>query len=163
MSAHYLLIPTGARETFVPVEFGWVRVLTGGDATVYATHATPALLIHGGGSDNAAISWYRLFGPCGERRRVIVPDLPGFGYTKDVAPSENAAGMADHLAALLDALGVDRVIVCGVSMGGEVAIQLALRHPARCTALIAIAPGGLIDVYKNPLAHTLAWLATHST
>nr|WP_083684066.1 MULTISPECIES: alpha/beta hydrolase [Actinoalloteichus] len=118
------------------------------------------LLVHGGGADNAAISWFRLLDPLRRERRVIAPDLPGFGYTEGVPYAETAADMADLLAALLDALAIERVIVCGVSMGGEVAIQFALRHPTRCAGLIAVAAGGLIERYKNPVAHHMAWLAT---
>lgn len=121
---------------------------------------TPIMLINGGGADNAAISWYRLIEPLSADRPVIAPDLPGFGYTEGIDLTGSAAGMADQLVALLDALSVQRVIACGVSMGGEVALQFALRHPERTTALVAIAPGGLIEQWRNPIAHRLAWLAT---
>lgn len=150
------LVPPGATETFVPAAGGTFRVLRGD----HEGDGTPILLIHGGGSDNAAISWYRLIEALSADHPVIAPDLPGFGYTEGVDLMGTSAGMADQLAALLDALGVDRVVVCGVSMGGEVAIQFALRHPERTAALVPVAPGGLIERWRNPVAHQLAWLAT---
>lgn len=150
------IVPPASVESFVPAAGGTFRVLRGD----HEGGGTPILLVHGGGSDNAAISWYRLIEPLSTDRPVIAPDLPGFGYTEGVDLTGTSAGMADQLAAVLDALGFDRVVVCGVSMGGEVAIQFALRHPERTAALVAIAAGGLIQQWRNPVAHWLAWSAT---
>lgn len=150
------LVPPGAAETFVPAAGGTFRVLRGD----HEGNGTPILVIHGGGSDNAAISWYRLIGALSADHPVIAPDLPGFGYTEGVDLTGTSAGMADQLAALLDELAIERVVVCGVSMGGEVAIQFALRHPERTAALVPVAAGGLIEQWRSPVAHRLAWLAT---
>nr|WP_228046827.1 alpha/beta hydrolase [Saccharopolyspora sp. HNM0983] len=121
---------------------------------------TPVLLVHGGGADNAAISWCRLITPLAGDRGVLAPDLPGFGYTEGIEPKRTSGEMADGLRALLDALGIEQVVVCGVSMGGEVALQFALRHPDRCVAVVAIAAGGLISRYGNLLLHSSVWAAS---
>jgi pimeloyl-ACP methyl ester carboxylesterase len=68
--------------------------------------------------------------------RVITPDQRGFGGTPlgDDEPSLDAA--ADDVAALLDAKGLDRVVLGGLSMGGYVAMAFVRRHPDRVRALL---------------------------
>ena len=55
----------------------------------------PVLLIHGGGYDNAAISWSKVFGPLAADRLVIAPDLPGFGYTEGIPITGRVDDLAD--------------------------------------------------------------------
>jgi 3-oxoadipate enol-lactonase len=70
------------------------------------------------------------------QRRVIVPDLCGFGAS-DLGPGVHSiANMADDVAGLLDHLGVDRAAVGGLSMGGYVSLAFAARHRARLERLI---------------------------
>jgi len=149
------LVPAGALEQYATAAGGRFRVLTG----LTEGDRTPILLIHGGGSDSAAVSWFRLIEPLSLDRPVIAPDLPGFGNTTGIDPVSSSAETADRLRLLLTELGCDRVVVCGVSMGGEIAVQFALRHPEATAALVAIAPGGFIRRYKNSVAQFLAWLA----
>lgn len=70
--------------------------------------------------------------------RLIVPDLRGFGGSADPAGPASMAQLADDVAALLDALHVDRAVVCGASMGGYVAQHVAVRHPDRVTGLVLV-------------------------
>ena len=78
---------------------------------------------------------------------VIAPDLPGQGHsaapTRWTAPPHWA--MAEHLIALLDALGFERFSVAGSSMGGQVAAMLALRYPQRVERLILIGTGSVFN------------------
>src|SRR6185436_12108198 len=67
-----------------------------------------------------------LFGEC----RCIVPDLRGFGDSPRGGPF-TMDRYADDVAALLDALQVDRAVVAGLSMGGYVALALWRRHRKR--------------------------------
>jgi pimeloyl-ACP methyl ester carboxylesterase len=68
--------------------------------------------------------------------RVITPDLRGFGGSPlgDDEPSLDAG--ADDVAALLDRLGLDSVVLGGLSMGGYTAMAFLRRHPGRVTALV---------------------------
>ncbi len=69
--------------------------------------------------------------------RVIAPDLRGFGNDRRVVPA--AMTMEDHAAdliALLDAEDVGRVVLCGLSMGGYVAMAFASRWPERLAGLV---------------------------
>lgn len=93
----------------------------------------PLLLIHGFPLD-AAI-WRHQMLAFGDERRVLAPDLVGFGASSaEGRPSIDQH--ADDLAALLDQLGIARAIVCGHSMGGYVALAFQRRHPQRTAGLV---------------------------
>ncbi len=67
--------------------------------------------------------------------RVIAPDLRGFGRSPLGADEPGVDVMADDVAALLDRLGLDRVVLAGISMGGSVAMAFARRHGDRLLGL----------------------------
>ncbi len=149
------LIPPGAREVFVTLPEGRVRVLVGGSG-----EGTPAVLIHGGGGDNAGISWFRSFVPFGVDRTVMAVDLPGFGGSRDAPALGGPDAMADFVVRVAAELGITRAVVFGVSMGGDVAMNVALRHPGFVAGLVLIAPGGLAERVGGPVTHYFTWLAT---
>ncbi len=72
------------------------------------------------------------------RHRVIAPDLKGFGasHAPDDESAYSMANYADEVAALLAALGIDDVVVVGLSMGGYVAFSLLDRHRTLVLALV---------------------------
>ncbi|GIH16408.1 alpha/beta hydrolase [Rugosimonospora africana] len=121
---------------------------------------TPVLLVHGNCS--SAGFWLPLLRHLPDSLRVVAPDLRGYGLT-DVAAVDATRGLrdfADDVAALLDApelwpAGV-RPVVVGHSIGGGVAMRLAIDHPDRVAALVLEAPvspygyGGTRDVDGNP-------------
>ena len=99
-----------------------------------AGHGPPVLVIHGasGGYDQGLLIAAENFGA---GFRIIAPSR--FGYLRTPFPRDaSPAAQADAHAALLDALKIDCVIVLGFSAGGRSAIQLALRHPEKVSALI---------------------------
>jgi 3-oxoadipate enol-lactonase len=71
-----------------------------------------------------------------ERFRVVAPDLRGHGGTTFTREPSTMEEMADDVAALLDELNVPRAVVCGLSMGGYVALALYRAHPSRVRALV---------------------------
>ena len=102
----------------------------------------PLLLIHGAGGSR--LDWpaelRRLPGP-----RVITIDLPGHGRS----PGTGRADTQDYardVAALMDALSIERAIWCGHSMGGAVALQAALTTPERVAGLVLVATGSKLPV-----------------
>lgn len=99
----------------------------------------PFLLIHGLGARAAdyALLVARLK-PL--TRRILVPDLPGHGWSTDEAPDPRRLDALVSLAAtrLLD----EPAYVLGNSMGGLVAVRLALAHPDRVRALLLLSPAG---------------------
>ncbi len=99
----------------------------------------PALLmIHGsgGGFDQGLAIASDLVGA---GFHIIAPSR--FGYLRTPLPADISPGaQADALAALLDARGIDRATVIGVSAGARSAIALAVRHPGRIKALVLVVP-----------------------
>jgi len=70
-----------------------------------------------------------------ENYRFIVPSR--YGYLRTPMQTDASfAAQADSFADLLDALNISKVVIMGVSIGGPVALQFALRHPDRCMTLI---------------------------
>ncbi|GAA1967236.1 alpha/beta fold hydrolase [Kitasatospora viridis] len=78
----------------------------------------------------------RLPGPAGDRARVIAPDQRGFGTAELGTEAPSLDLVADDLARLLDALGIDRAVVGGLSMGGYATMAFARRHPDRLRGLL---------------------------
>lgn len=113
--------------------------------------APPLLLIHGAGGSHLA--WppqlRRLAG-----RRVIAPDLPGHGDSEGLA-FDSVAACAEWLLRFMDALGLDRVILAGHSMGGAIAQVIALEQPGRVAALALIATSARLRVAPELLAEAL--------
>lgn len=153
------LMPARSTECFIDVDGGRVRVLRSTANRVGAQHI-PLLLIHGGGMDNAAISWYEVFDHLGRDHDVIAFDLPGFGKTEGIDAIGGAPELADFVARVATRLGVVEGVVMGVSMGGDVALNLALRHPELVRSLVVIAPGGLVPIFRNRIIQFAAWLGT---
>lgn len=71
---------------------------------------------------------------------VYAPDLPGFGESDDPAEVLDVAGLADALAAWMDAAGVPRAVLLGNSLGCQIVADLALRHPERAERLVLVGP-----------------------
>lgn len=148
------LVPPGARVEYLDLDGGRVRLLRSG------TGGRPVVLLHGGGTNNAAIAWYRLFEPLGTERRVIAPDFPGYGGTTGAEPMGSVDALADFVARIMDQLDLADAVIMGVSMGGHTALDLALRHPRLIRALVPISPSGLTPALGGPAIQTGAWLYT---
>lgn len=99
-----------------------------------AAHALDAakpsvVFVHGAGLDHSIFGLQsRYFGYHG--RNVLAPDLPAHGRSEG-APLGSAQDMADWVARLLDAAGIQKACVVGHSMGSLVALECAARHPGR--------------------------------
>ncbi|MFJ9779030.1 alpha/beta fold hydrolase [Amycolatopsis sp. NPDC101161] len=125
----------------------------GGTATnvhdVAPTHGRPVagtvLLLHGSGPGATAWGTWRPTIPAlASGLRVVAPDIPGFGDTQRPADGVyTPSHWVEHLVALLDALGLDRVSVVGNSFGGALALRLATEHPDRVDRLALMGSAGL--------------------
>jgi 3-oxoadipate enol-lactonase len=96
----------------------------------------PLLFIHAGIADSRM--WEPQATAFADHFDMIRPDLRGFGDTE--LPPGRYSGLAD-VVALLDHLQIDRTHVVGCSMGGTLAIDLALEHPQRVERLVLVAAG----------------------
>ena len=106
----------------------------------------PVLLLHGSGAGVSAwANWRGLIPVLAEQRRVIAPDLVGFGYTTlpDPVRFEIFDTWIDQILALLDGLEIPKVHVVGNSFGGGLALHLAVRHPQRLGRLVLMGAGGV--------------------
>ncbi|MEV7603957.1 alpha/beta hydrolase [Paenarthrobacter sp. NPDC089322] len=96
---------------------------------------TPLLLLHGGLFDIE-----QQFGPLipglSKGRRVIATDFQGHGRTNDIERPLNTRDLSSDVVGLLDHLGVGQVDVFGFSVGGAVALHLAINHPELVRKLI---------------------------
>ncbi|HEX6069017.1 MAG TPA: alpha/beta hydrolase [Longimicrobiaceae bacterium] len=87
--------------------------------------------------------WARNIAGLAHAHRVLIPDLVGYGRTPLVGRVPRMDEMADLLAAWLDALAIDEVDIAGHSMGGQVAIHFAARHPDRLRRLVLVDAAGI--------------------
>jgi pimeloyl-ACP methyl ester carboxylesterase len=82
--------------------------------------------------------WRRLIPGLSERFRVICPDLRGFGWSEAPRFGYDKETLADDVALLIDALGLDRVRLAGHDWGGYAGFLLCLRHPALVERYLAL-------------------------
>ncbi len=126
-----------------------------GQADVAPQTETPMLLIHGLGDE--ADAWRYVLPPLAADRRVVAPDLPGFGRSDKAKRAYTLAFYQDVLFELLDALAIDRVILVGHSLGGIIAHSMALARPQRVERLILL-DGSLVSVGGRPSLGMLLFL-----
>ncbi len=99
----------------------------------------PVVLLHGLGATK--LSLLPTVGALAERFRCIAPDLPGFGDSgKPIGAAYDPPFFAAAVVDLLDRLGIERAHLVGNSLGGRVALEVAMRHPERVLRLGLLAP-----------------------
>lgn len=114
---------------------------------------TPVLLIMGAASSSRC--WYPAVDALAAKHRVVSFDNRGVGAS-DASKDGTIDDMAADAAAVLDAAGVGRAHVYGVSLGGVVALQLALRQPDRVRSLVLGGTGLVTDAVKGAPRPVLA-------
>lgn len=120
-----------SRSTVIDSRFGDLEYAEAGSGP-------PFLMVHGtGGGFDQGLA---MAGPLSEAGyRVIAPSR--FGYLRTTMPDNpSSENQADAFAELLDALGIDRAVICGGSAGALSAQHFAIRRPDRCAGLIALVP-----------------------
>ena len=98
----------------------------------------PVILLHGFPFDSSM--WDPQLAEVPDGWRYIAPDLRGFGASELIG--ERSLDMdehADDIVSLMDEMNIDQAVICGLSMGGYVALSLAMRHPTRVRALVLVA------------------------
>ena len=129
----------------------------------------PVILLHGLGCSSDA--WRPTLEALAEREvpfPVYVPDMPGFGCSPGPKEAFNIPDLADWLARLMDTLDIPQAHFAGNSLGGQVLLALARRHPSRigrlvlvgstvggtCISLGRYAAGLLLDGLQEPPVYT---------
>ncbi|MBV8661596.1 MAG: alpha/beta hydrolase [Hyphomicrobiales bacterium] len=134
---------------FVRVNGVRLRVYEAGPAD----DAPPTILLHGW--PEIAFTWRRqIKALCEAGIRVVAPDQRGFGASD--APAQTSAYAIEHLtgdlAALLDALAIDKAIFVGHDWGGFVAWEMPLRYPDRVAGVVALNTPHLPRAPADPIA-----------
>ncbi len=114
-------------------------VIHAGDIDMYyELHGTgePLVLIGGLASDISETGW--LTDRCAQTHRVLAFDNRGAGRTDKPDVPYTISMMADDTDALMEAVGMSHATVLGISMGGRIALDLALEHPDRVARLILV-------------------------
>lgn len=130
-----------------------IRVLEMGEGGV------PILFVHGFGGDLE--NWMFNQAELAAERRTIALDLPGHGGSSKEPGEGGVPALADAVLTVLDALGVERAHLVGHSLGGAVALHLALERPQRTASATLVAPAGFgpeiaMDYIEGFLAHSRA-------
>ena len=121
----------------------------------------PLVLIGGLGTD---ISVHRkMIGELSEKYKVLTFDNRGAGLTDKPDVPYTIEMMADDTAALMATAGIERANVLGISLGGRIAMALALRHPGRVNKLILVSTFASQPAKKLPLSYHAIKLATSWT
>jgi pimeloyl-ACP methyl ester carboxylesterase len=90
------------------------------------------------GADSNRLAWYKQLDVFGRAYRTIAVDYRDTGDSDPVSEPYTVTDLADDAVFVLDALGVQRAHVIGISLGGYVALQMALRNPERVEKLVLI-------------------------
>lgn len=148
-------------KKFQQLKYG-MRVLLskgGGQPETIDVAGHPTVLLHGGDGPpfvylhstlGESMMWLPFHQALAKKFRVLAPLHPGFGQSGGFDQIDTIADMAFHYVELFDALGLEEVVLGGVSLGGWIAAEFAVRWPERVKKLwIADAPG--LWVEEEPL------------
>ncbi len=97
----------------------------------------PLVLLHGSFM-TISNNWTGWISELSKTRRVIAVEMQGHGRTADISRAFSFENLADDIAALLDYLKITQADVLGYSMGGGVAMQVAIRHPEKVRKVVSI-------------------------
>lgn len=105
---------------------------------------TPVVFLHGSGAGvSAAANWWLNLPMIATSVRTIAVDMIGFGQTVvGETPAYGVREWGAHVLRLLDGLGIERAWLVGNSLGGWVALQLAIDHPEQVMGVISMGTGG---------------------
>jgi haloacetate dehalogenase len=141
----------------------WIDTSVGRIFARAGGEGAPLLLLHGYPQTN--VMWHRVAPMLAQRFRLVIPDLPGYGWS--VAPLSGRGhapydkrSMANIMIEVMEKLGHARFHLAGHDRGGRVAYRLALDHPGR---LVKLATLDIIPTFEmwHRMDHTLAMKVWH--
>jgi len=107
----------------------------------------PLVIVHGLGG--AAVNFTELAPILAGSRRVLIPDLPGHGRSQPLKYVDGLTTYAEHVAAVADLEEMFPAPVIGYSMGGVIALRLAVERPNDVPALALVAAAGIVSVTRR--------------
>jgi pimeloyl-ACP methyl ester carboxylesterase len=126
-----LAMTQGSQQTAV----GSVEIYEGGSGG-----PAPLVYLHSANGEGAGLQFLDLLA---ESRRVVAPIFPGFGTSLGIEQIEDIEDAAFHLLDLLDRLEIPEADLAGMSLGGWIAAELAVRWPERVRRLVLVNSVGL--------------------
>jgi pimeloyl-ACP methyl ester carboxylesterase len=135
----------------IPTRFGETHIVTAGDPDA------PALvLLHGSASN--LLGWGGTIPLYARDFRVVAPDMPGeAGRSGPVRPSWDNDEYVLWLDDLLDALGIGKAALLGISLGGWAAAKYAAHRPERASRIVLLAPGGISPARPSAVLKTVLY------
>ena len=128
---------------------------------------SPVILLHGGGTDHALLSWKLTYPALAPTHQVFLPNWPGYGQSAPLRGLYTTDILVGCLGDLMDAWQIERADFVGVSMGGGAAIGYTLANPHRVRQLVLVDSYGLQEkapfhelsylMVRTPLLMPLSW------
>jgi pimeloyl-ACP methyl ester carboxylesterase len=149
-------------QTHTTTAFKTGYALVNGLNLYYESHGTgePLILLHGG------LGATEMFGEVlpllSKTRRVIAVDLQAHGRTADIERPMTFEAMADDIAALMKHLEIERADVMGYSLGGGVALRIAVRHPDMVRKLVLVSIAFKLDGWYPEIVSGMAHVGAGS-
>ncbi|PTL85319.1 alpha/beta fold hydrolase [Vitiosangium sp. GDMCC 1.1324] len=140
--------PVALETLFVPTRFGRTHVLASGPRD-----APPLLLVPG--MTGTAAMWAPNIAALSRDHRVYLPELVGdLGWSEVEQPLRNRDDGATWFREVMDGLKVESAVVGGLSLGGWLGLNLALKEPSRVRGLVLMAPaGGFVELGMQFILH----------
>lgn len=136
----------GFEQRFAQIAGVRTRYFVGGEGP-------PVVVVHGLGG--AAVNFTLLAPLLAERRRVLIPDLPGHGRSQPLEAADGLTSYADHVAAVAALENMLPAPVIGYSMGGVIALRLTVGRPSDVTGLVLVSAAGIVSARRR----AQIWLA----
>lgn len=134
--------PVPYESRFIKTSYGQTHILTWGNRN------NPTLLLfHGGG--NCALMWIFIAEQLAKNFYVIAPDTVGdVGLSIPIKPFNTTDDYAEWYMELLTNIGPAKVHIAGISWGGGIALQIAIKHPERIGKMVVISPAWGIEMFR---------------
>jgi pimeloyl-ACP methyl ester carboxylesterase len=156
------LYPINGQDRFAALSYPYTMKTVKLDQAITIAYADEGkgeviLFVHGLGS--YAPAWQYNVAELSKKYRCIVVDLPGYGKSSKGKYDASMSFQAAHLFALMDQLEIPEFHIAGHSMGGQIALTMALQAPGRIKSLLLMAPAG-IETFSEPEKQTFAVTTT---
>lgn len=116
------------------------------------------ILLHGGGTNSAMLSWGTVLSPLSQEHTIYAPDWPSYGKSSTFHGKYTTEMLIDCLGKLIDAWKLQRVSLVGISMGGCAALGYALTYPEKVDRVVLAGSYGIQE--KAPY-HIISYLLLH--
>ncbi len=134
--------PVPCESKYINTSYGQTHIITWGKR-----NNPPLVLLHGGG--NCALMWIFIAEQLADNFYVIAPDTVGdVGLSVPIKPFADTNDYSEWFSELLNNIGLSKVNVAGISWGGGIALQIALKYPNRINRMVLMCPAWGIKMLR---------------